>query len=117
MKESGDLRAPLAFLMGRLDFQRDFREFRTKPEGADISIAATPKSARAPYSTVEFVVTPDYRIRLLKVVGQDRSVMTFQLSDEKINPPLDAGLFRFVVPPGVEVVDIDDDAGVTKQPR
>jgi outer membrane lipoprotein carrier protein len=112
MKESGDLRAPLAFLMGRLDFRRDFGEFRTKPEGADMSVTATPKSARAPYTIVEFVVTPEYRIRTLKVTGHDQSVMTFHLSDEKTNPVLGSTLFRFVVPKGVEVVDVDeDDAG------
>ena len=106
VKESGDLRTPLAFLMGRLDFNRDFKEFRTRPEGSDLYIVATPKSERAPYSTVEFLVTPDYRIRLLKVIGHDRSVMTFRLSDEKINPSLDPVLFRFKVPPGIPLVDV-----------
>jgi outer membrane lipoprotein carrier protein len=106
MKESDDLRAPLAFLMGRLDFNRDFKEFRTRPEGEDLYIVATPKSDRAPYTSVEFLVTPDHRIRLLKVIGQDNSVMTFQLKDEKKNPKLDAGLFRFQAPAGVEVVEV-----------
>jgi outer membrane lipoprotein carrier protein len=103
MKESDDMRAPLAFLMGRLDFDRDFKEFRTRPEGEDLYVAATPKSDRAPYSMVEFLLTPDGRIRMLKVT-QDNAVMTFLLSEEKANPKLDPALFRFQAPPGVEVV-------------
>ena len=51
-------------------------------------------------------MTPDFRIRLLKVIGQDRSVMTFRLSEEKINPRLDPGLFRVQVPPGVELIEV-----------
>jgi outer membrane lipoprotein carrier protein len=110
MKESGDLRAPLAFLMGRIDFYRDFREFRTRAEGPDTYIVAEPKSDRAPYGKVEFLITPEHRIKLLRVVGQDESVMTFRLSEEKTNPSLAAKLFRFIPPPGVPVVDIGDES-------
>jgi len=105
LKESDDLRAPLAFLMGRLDFQRDFREFRHRMEGEDLLIVALPKSAKAPYTEVEFRVTPDATISALRVTGQDKSVMTFRLAGLKMNPKLDAGLFTFRAPDGVPVVD------------
>jgi outer membrane lipoprotein carrier protein len=108
LKESDDLRAPLAFLMGRLDFNRDFKEFRTREEGGDLYIVATPKSDRAPYESVEFLVTPEHRIRLLKVMGQDGSVTTFHLTNEKANPKLASDLFRFQVPSGVQVIDVND---------
>jgi outer membrane lipoprotein carrier protein len=109
IKESGDLRAPLAFLMGRLDFNRDFKEFRTRPEsGGDLAVTALPKSDKSPYTQVEFLITPDARIRVLKVTGQDRSVMSFHLGGEKANPALDANLFRYSPPPGIEVVDVAD---------
>jgi outer membrane lipoprotein carrier protein len=111
MKESADLRAPLAFLMGRLDFYRDFREFRMRAEGADTFVVATPKSERAPYTTVEFLIAPDHRIKFLKVVGQDDSVISFRLSEEKSNPPLDEKLFQFKVPTGVEVVEVASEPG------
>ena len=108
LTESGDMRAPLAFLMGRLDFRRDFREFRTRPEGEDVHIVALPKSDRAPYTRVEFLVTPDHRIRRLVVVGQDQSVMEFAFSEEKPNPPLAGNLFQFLVPEGAELVEMTD---------
>src|SRR5712692_3714689 len=40
LKETDDMRAPLAFLLGRLQFQNDFREFRTQPDGDDVFITA-----------------------------------------------------------------------------
>lgn len=105
LKESDDLRAPLAFLMGRLDFQRDFREFRYRTDGEDLLITALPKSAKAPYTEVEFRVGPEAIIEELQVTGQDKSVMTFRLSNLKMNPKLGAELFTFRAPEGVPVVD------------
>jgi outer membrane lipoprotein carrier protein len=105
VKESDDLRAPLGFLLGKLDFWRDFQKFTSRPEDADVRINAEPKSNRSPYSQVEFVVTPAREIRYLKVIGQDRSVMEFRFSKEKLDPPLADTLFRFETPPGAEVVN------------
>ncbi len=105
VRDSEDMRAPLAFLLGRLDFWRDFQRFVSRPEESDVRITAQPKSDRAPYSEVEFVVTPSHEIRYLRVTGQDQSVMEFRFTDEKLNPPLAESLFRFVPPPGAEVIE------------
>ena len=102
MEESGDLRVPLAFLIGRLDFRRDFKEFQARPEGADVDIVALPKSDRTPFEKVEFVVAPDAQIKRVVVTGQDQSVMDFQFSNEKLNPPLEAKVFKFQAPAGAE---------------
>mgnify|MGYP001045515539 CR=1 FL=1 len=105
LKETEDMRAPLAFLLGRLDFRRDFRRFLSRPDGADTRITAEPKSDQLPYTLVEFVVTPSREIRYLHVTGQDHSVMEFTFSAEKMNPPLADRLFRFTPPPGAELVE------------
>jgi len=34
LKESDDMRAPLAFLLGKLNFDKEFRNLQSKPEGA-----------------------------------------------------------------------------------
>jgi outer membrane lipoprotein carrier protein len=104
-RDSEDMRAPLAFLLGKLDFWRDFDRFLSQPDNSDVRITAEPKSDRAAYSEVEFVVTPSHEIRYLRVTGQDHSIMEFRFSAEKLNPPLAESLFRFVPPPGVEVVE------------
>ncbi|MDX1983792.1 MAG: outer membrane lipoprotein chaperone LolA [Bryobacteraceae bacterium] len=106
LKETDDMRAPLAFLLGRLDFQRDFREYHIRPEGADNWITAKPKSAKAPYREVQFRLTPDLRIVQLRVVGQDESIMDYTFRNEKLNPPVQDAMFRFQAPAGAEVVDL-----------
>jgi outer membrane lipoprotein carrier protein len=99
-KETEDMRAPLAFLLGRLHFEKDFQNFQSRPEGADTWISAEPKSPDLAYTKVEFEVTPDFQIRRLQVTGQDHSMHDFHFEQEKLNPPLDGKLFQFELPPG-----------------
>jgi len=105
LKESDDMRAPLAFLLGKLDFQKEFRNLQAKPEGPDMRITAEPKTDNLPYSAVEFLVAPDQRIKVVKVTGFDHSVLQFRLDAEKVNPPLDAKLFQFQAPKGAKLVE------------
>ena len=107
-KESADLRAPLAFLMGRLEFQRDFREFRYRVESGEYHIVALPKSEKAPYTEVEFIVGKDFAIRELAVTGQDKSLMRFRFTSERQDQRFPAGQFEFRAPAGVPVVDINE---------
>lgn len=106
LRRSGDLRTPLAFLLGRVDLRQDFKEFRTRPEGENLHITALPRSAKSPYTSVEFLVTPGYQITRLVVHGEDQSVMEFKFSGEMVNPPLDDSEFRFKMPAGAELVEL-----------
>lgn len=105
LKEADDLRAPLAFLLGRLNFREEFREFRASQDGADTFIAATPKSDKLPYTEVSFLSGPDSVIKKLAVKGQDGSLLEFVFDSEKRNPPAADSLFRFTPPPGAEFLD------------
>jgi outer membrane lipoprotein carrier protein len=105
LKETEDMRAPMAFLLGRLDFDKDFGRYLARPEGGSVFITATPKSDKLPYREVSFVVAPDARIERLMVTGQDSTVLDFVFSGEKINPPINDQMFRFQVPKGAEFVD------------
>jgi outer membrane lipoprotein carrier protein len=105
-KETEDMRAPLAFLLGRLHFEKDFRGFQSRPEGADTWISAEPKSPNLPYTNVEFQVSPQFEIRRVKVTGQDLSVFDFHFDQEKLNPPLDGKLFEFQLPSGMAIEEI-----------
>jgi outer membrane lipoprotein carrier protein len=111
-QETEDLRAPLAFLLGKLNFEKEFRNLEGRPEGAegpqgkrDIRIKAEPKTDNLPYSAVEFVVTADSRIKEVKVTGFDHSILNFVFEQEKMDPTLDGKLFRFQVPKGAELVE------------
>jgi len=106
LKESDDMRAPLAFLLGKLEFEKEFQNFQAAPsDGGSLKITANPKSDRVPYREVDFFVTPDYKIRKLNITGQDSSVLTFVLSNEQVNPALDDNLFRFKLPSGATLKD------------
>jgi outer membrane lipoprotein carrier protein len=109
LKETEDMRAPMAFLLGRLDFDKDFGEYRTKPEGSGVSITAIPKSDKMAYREVTFVVAPDSHIERLIVTGQDSSVLDFSFSGEKVNPPINDQTFRFQLPKGAEFVDSSEE--------
>lgn len=105
VQESEDMRAPLAFLLGKLNFNKEFRNIKGRPDNGGTRITAEPKSDNLPYSAVEFVVTPDYHIRQVRVTGYDRSILDFTFGEEKMDPPLDSKLFQFKAPPGAEVVE------------
>jgi outer membrane lipoprotein carrier protein len=105
LKESDDMRAPLAFLLGKLDFQKEFRNLQGKSEGSGMRITAEPKTDNLPYSAVEFVVGPDQRIMVVKVTGFDHSILEFRFDEEKVDPVLDAKLFQFQAPKGAKLVE------------
>jgi len=105
LQETDDMRAPLAFLLGNLKFQKEFQNLQGTPEGAGTRITAEPKKDNLPYSKVEFLVTAEGVIREVKVVSFDNSVLQFAFDQEKVNPPLDDKLFLFQPPKGVELVE------------
>lgn len=107
LKESEDLRAPLAFLLGKLEFDREFESFEMRPEGDATNIVANPKSKNLAYTKVEFVALPDGRITRLRVTGQDQSKLEFTFSNEQMNAPVAPALFVFRAPAGVQVVEAE----------
>ena len=106
LKASEDMRAPLAFLLGKLNFNKEFRNLRGQPEGSSTRISAEPKTEDLPYSAAEFLVTPENRILELKVTGFDRSILDFTFTEEKVDPPLDSKLFQFQLPAGAALEEI-----------
>ena len=100
LKESEDMRAPLAFLLGKLDFDKDFTDFKLKNENGNHLVIAKPKSDKLPYKQVEFTVTSLGEIKQLIVSGEDDAVLIFRFSNERINPALNEQLFQFQLPEG-----------------
>jgi outer membrane lipoprotein carrier protein len=104
-KETDDLRAPLAFLLGKLDFDKEFHNIQGKQEAGGMRISAEPKTDNLPYSAVEFLVAPGNIILEVKVTTFDKAVLQFTFEQERMDPPLDNKLFNFQVPKGVELVE------------
>ncbi len=104
VKETEDMRAPLAFLLGKLNFYKEFRRFTLREDTEGAWISAEPKSETLPYSRVEFLIAPDARIRRLKVFGQDRSILDFRFDQEKLDVPVDAKFFEYRPPITAQVL-------------
>jgi len=107
LKASDDMRAPMAFLLGKLDFMKDFRDFDIKPEGTNYRVTARAKNDKLPYELVQMLVTPDYSIQRLIIHGQDQSILTFQFAQEIVNPPVDDAQFKFQMPEGAAFAAAD----------
>ncbi len=107
LKASDDMRAPMAFLLGKLDFMKDFRDFEVKPEGTNYLVTAHAKNNKLPYELVQMLVTPDYSIQRLIIHGQDQSILTFDFAHEKVNPPVNDAEFRFQMPEGASFIAAD----------
>ncbi len=106
-RATDDLRAPLAFLLGKLDFQKDFGRFTLKPEAKNYWITAEPKSDKSPYSMVSFLVSPNYEILEVEVAGMDQAVNRFRFRDEKRNLALTESRFEFRPPSGARLVEAE----------
>ncbi|HVV73606.1 MAG TPA: outer membrane lipoprotein chaperone LolA, partial [Verrucomicrobiae bacterium] len=105
LKESEDMHAPIAFLLGKLDFSKEFRSFETRVEGSDTWIVAEPKSENLAWSKAAFLATSDGEIHRVRITGQDQSTLEFTFSNEQLNAPVTPALFTFNPPPGVEIVE------------
>jgi outer membrane lipoprotein carrier protein len=104
LKASEDMRAPLAFLLGKLDMKKEFRSFETKPAQNGTYLLAEAKNDRVPYGKVQMLIGQGYEIKELTVDGRDGSVLHFSFRDEAVNPSIAESEFHFVPPPGADVV-------------
>jgi outer membrane lipoprotein carrier protein len=105
LKDSEDMRAPLAFLLGRLDMKKEFRDFHVRQGDGGMWLDASARTGSVPYESVEMLIGPDASVRQLKVKGRDQSILAFSFTNEKLNPPVGDQPFHFTIPPGAEVVD------------
>jgi outer membrane lipoprotein carrier protein len=105
LKDTEDMRAPLAFLLGRLELRKEFRDFEVRPAEGGAWLNASAKNDRVPYEQVGMLIAPDGEVKELKVLGRDQSLLDYSFSQERLNPPLEDSIFRFEIPAGAEVVD------------
>ncbi len=111
LKESEDMRAPLAFLLGKLDFEKEFRDFDMNLEASNFVITAKAKSDKLPYESIRLTVTPGFEIKSLLITGQDKSLLAFNFSNEKLNPAVNDRAFTFQMPPGATLVTSEGTPG------
>ncbi len=111
VKDTEDMRAPLAFLLGHLDLKKEFRDFTTRPENGETWLSATAKSSKTPYEKMEMLVNGSGEITRLSIFSRDESRLLFELTHEQMNPPVSDSLFAFKIPLGAEVVNAVEYSG------
>ncbi len=121
-KRLDDLRSPLRFLLGHTELEKELRGLSVtlvKLEDGRVGYAlwgepvsgqpaSSPGTAAADQQRVHAVsVTVDGEgvIHELRIEETDGAVTTFSFSDMRENVPVKEGVFRFMPPAGVTVVD------------
>ncbi|HWP85940.1 MAG TPA: outer membrane lipoprotein chaperone LolA [Terriglobia bacterium] len=109
IKETEDLKAPLAFLLGRLNFEEQFQRLETSPQLVPLEkdnyvFKAYSNKLAERLEWVIFEIAPDYEIR--RLVARERGGLEteFRFQTMQTNPQLADRLFRFTPPQGAEVV-------------
>ena len=112
LDDSGDLRAPLSFLLGRLRFRRQFDKLRLETiEGATV-VVGEGRSGKDYFERVEFTYDPTaFSLKRLRILGRDGTVTTFAFAQEKINLRLDESLFVLQAPAGAELLEHSERRG------
>ena len=111
LKASDDIRIPFRLLLSRLDLRRVFSRLEFAPDAlqhdpADRVLRAYPKKGyEEDYQQVLMVISPQFDIHRLVVILPDRSSMEFSFDRIARNVPLSRSLFRFIPPPGTEIID------------
>jgi outer membrane lipoprotein carrier protein len=112
--------APALLMSGGLRLDRDFTSRRpgTQEIAAELPLPAgtvvvelTPRRSDLEFQKVLLAVDPDrLQIRKLVIVDALGDRMSFTFADLEEDVPLPDSLFRFEVPPGVEVVETENPA-------
>jgi len=110
VKQIEDLRSPLRYLLGKSKLEKEFVGLTivtdAKPvNGGDIVLRGEPKGIEERVSETLLEVTPDGMITRIVVEGTDGSVTEFRFLQQKENVQIEDARFKFVPPPGVEVVE------------
>jgi len=109
VKDIDDLRSPLRYLLGKAKLEKEFVglaiDTNAKPLNAgDIVLRGVPRGMQERVSNTLLEVTPDGLIQRIVVEEMDGSVTEFRFLQQKENVQIADQRFRFVPPPGVEVV-------------
>ncbi len=109
VKTLDDLRSPLRYLLGHSKLEKEFAGLSVAHDkepinAGDIVLRGVPKGMEDRVSYVLLEITPENRISRIFVEELDGSLTDFRFQDQKENVQLSDSKFKFVPPPGVEVM-------------
>ncbi len=109
VKQLDDLRSPLRYLLGKTKLEKELEGLSLapdqKPENpGDVVLRGIPKGMRDRVLQTLLEIAPDGLIVRIVVEELDGSVTEFRFLQQKENVQIADQQFRFVPPPGVEIV-------------
>jgi outer membrane lipoprotein carrier protein len=109
IKETGDMRAPFAFLLGQGNLRREFRRIEFSDESpvkaGNKVLRMIPRHLQD-FDELRVEIDPDtFQIERLSIIEPDRDRSDFIFSNMKENVPAPSAEFAFKTPPGVELRD------------
>lgn len=105
-KELDDLRSPLRFLLGHTQLEKEFNALNLAPAAnGEFTLTGQPKGDEGRVARVTLTVKPDGTITGIEIEETDGAMTRFTFTDEKANPSVPSGAFKFVLPPGTPVID------------
>jgi len=110
VKQIEDLRSPLRYLLGKSKLEKEFAGLAIVTDAqpmkaGNIVLRGQPKGIEERVSQTLLEVTPDGMITRIVVEETDGSVTEFRFLQQKQNVQIEDARFKFVPPPGVEVVE------------
>ena len=110
VKKLDDLRSPLAFLLGKTKLEKELKGLSLAPDvpGAapgDVVLRGVPKALADRVSAIVIEVTPNHEIARIIVEEADGAETEYSLSDQEENGQISDEQFKFVPPPGTEVIN------------
>lgn len=105
-----DLRSPLGFLLGKTRLEKELDGLSAALDLAPLTpgntvLRGVPRAMGDRIHEVVLEITPDYHIARIQFEEADESVTEYRFSGQRENGEIADQRFRFVPPPGVEVVD------------
>ena len=112
VKKLEDLRSPLGLLLGKTKLEKELHGLGFAPDTAplvsgDKVLRGIPRGVEDRVSEVLLEVTPENRIRRIKISAVDGSTTEYRFADQKEDIPVDDARFRFLPPAGVETIEGD----------
>lgn len=111
-RKLGDLRSPLALLLGKTKLNKELKGLSLAPDIAplvpgDFVLRGAPKGMENMIELVVLEITPGHEIARILLNQTDGSVMEYRFSGAKEDLPVSDERFRFSPPPGVETIEGD----------
>jgi len=105
-----DLRSPLGFLLGKTNLEKELQGLGFAPDIApmdqgDLVLRGVPRALGDRINQILLEVTPQNRIRRIQIDETDGSSTEYRFSEQREDVQIEDKLFRFAVPPGVEMIE------------